>query len=219
MVDKTFVCLSKSKKNSEYCVAGKLIDSNGNIGEWIRPLNKFGSINDFDCLYPDKSYAKPLDIITATFIQKTPEKFQTENYLIDSDQYWKKEGDYTFTIPSLNKLCDHPESLWFNNHQTAGGINDQVSPDEAKEITNSLYFIYIDNITLHVSKWENKLKVRGVFYYNNVRYNLTVTDLFWLDFFKDKELRAYNYSGRYITVSLALDTFGGFHYKLIAELM
>lgn len=219
MTEKTFVCLSKSKKNNEYCVAGKLIDSKGNIGEWIRPLNKYGNINNYDCLYADKTYATSLDIITATFIKKIPEKFQTENYLIDSDQYWKKDGVYAFNIPSLNKLCDHPHELWFNNHETAGGKNDQVSPDEVSRITNSLYFIYIDKITIYVSKWESNLKVRGEFKYNGILYNLKITDLFWLDFFKGKELGKYCYEGRYITVSLALDTFGGYHYKLIAEMM
>ncbi|HDV7149674.1 TPA: hypothetical protein RJ115_000232 [Yersinia enterocolitica] len=219
MVDKTFVCLSKSLKNNDYCVAGKIINADGSIGEWIRPLNKFGSISNRDCLYQDKSYASSLDIITATFIRTVPEKFQTENYLIDSEQYWTKEGEYLFKISSLNILCDNPPILWFNNHESGGGLNDQVSPDDANKITNSIYFIYVGNITLYTSKWDSKLKVRGQFTYNDVQYNLKVTDIFWLDFFKDKELGSYDYEGRYVTVSLALDTFGGFHYKLIAEMM
>lgn len=219
MVNKTFVCLSKSLKNNDYCVAGKIINGDGSIGKWIRPLNKFGSINDHDCLYQDKSYATPLDIITATFIRTASEKFQTENYFIDSDQYWKKEGEYPFNMPSLNRLCDKPPALWFNNHESGGGLNDQVSPDETKTITNSLYFIYVGNITLYTSKWDAKLKVRGEFTYNGIRYNLKVTDIYWLKFFKDKDLGTYSYEGKHVTVSLALETFGGFHYKLIAEMM
>ncbi|WHU86705.1 dual OB domain-containing protein [Pantoea agglomerans] len=218
MVDKTFVCLSKSLKNLDYCIAGKVIHSDGSIGEWIRPLNKFGSINDYDCLYADKSHATSLDIIKATFLRLVPEKFQTENYLIDSDIYWKKEGQYEFNIPSLNQLCDNPHSLWFNNHESGGGLNDQVSPTEATNLNNSLYFIYVGNITIFTSKWE-KLKVRGQFEYKGTRYNLKVTDLYWINHYKDKELGTYHLDGRYITVSLALDTFNGYHYKLIAELM
>ncbi|CDG88867.1 dual OB domain-containing protein [Xenorhabdus bovienii] len=219
MENMTFVCLSKSLKNSDYCVAGKIINADGSIGGWIRPLNKFGSINDHDCLYQDKSYASCLDIITATFIQAIPEKFQTENYLIDSEQDWKKENEYSSNIACLNRLCDQPSTLWFNNHMSRGGLNDQISPNEANQITNSLYFIYVDNITFHTSKWDTKLKVRGEFTYNGIDYNLKVTDIFWLNYFKDKELGTYPFRGKYVTVSLALDTFGGFHYKLIAKIM
>ncbi|WP_283602801.1 dual OB domain-containing protein [Serratia proteamaculans] len=219
MVEKTFVCLSKSLKNNDYCVAGKVINADGSIGEWIRPLNKFGSINDEDCIYQDQSYASSLDIITATFTHAVPEKFQTENYRIDSEEYWEKIDEYPYSNDDLSELCDQPSTLWPNNYQSGGGTNDQVSPDEIKGITDSLYFIYVNDITIYTSKWDEKIKVRGEFIYNNILYNLKITDIVWINFFKDKELGTYNYEGKFVTVSLALDTFGGFHYKLIAEMM
>lgn len=220
MVDITFVCLSKSKKNHEFCVAGKIIHADGSIGQWIRPVNKFGSIDERDCLYADKSQATSLDVITATFIRGVPQKFQTENYLIDSEKYWVKRRGYDFNIPALNKLCDQPQTLWTNNHESGGGIKDQVSPAEAANIKESLYFIYVGDITIYTSRWQNeKVKVRGEFVYNGVTYNLKITDLFWLNYYEDKELGKHPLNGRYITISLALETYGGFHYKLIAEMM
>lgn len=219
MVDITFICLSKSLKNSEYCIAGKVRDEDGTIGQWIRPLNKFGSINDRDCLYSDKTHATTLDIITATFIDHKPEKFQVENCIIDSDKYWNKIGVYDFSNYALDKLCDKPDTLWFNNHQSGGGKNDQVSPEEAKKIQQSLYFIYVNKVTIFVSRWEGKLKVRGEFVYNHNRYNLKVTDLHWIGYYKDKETGIYHLDNMHITLSLALETFQGFHYKLIADLI
>jgi hypothetical protein len=218
MVDITFVCLSKSKKNHDYCIAGKVIHPDGSIGGWVRPINRFDGITDRDCVYEDQSHATSLDIVTASFIQESPKKFQTENYLIDSDEYWIKNGEYDFTQSALNKLCDKPDTLWYNNNESGGGINDQVSPEEARTIENSLYFIFVDDITIHTSRYE-KLKVRGQFSYEGVVYNLKVTDIFWEKYYEDKPLGVHHLKGRYITVSLALDTFNGFHYKLIAELM
>lgn len=218
MVDKTFVCLSKSKKNHDYCIAGKIINDDGSIGEWIRPINKFNGITDDDCQYEDNSHATSLDIVKATFIKAKPQQFQRENFLIDSDQYWTKTGEYEFSQRELNKLSDHPPILWFNNNKSGGGTNDQVSPQEAATITESLYFLFVDNITIITSRYD-KIKVRGEFIYNGVPYNLKITDTFWENYYDDKPLGRYALTGRYITVSLALDTFGGFHYKLIAELM
>ncbi|EPP1217590.1 dual OB domain-containing protein [Morganella morganii] len=219
MVDKTFVCLSKSKKNNDFCVAGKLIYEDGTIGEWIRPINQNGTITSEDCCYSDHSSAHTLDIISATFLKPTPQKFQTENYTIDSRFYWEKVDEYEYTDATLSLLCDTPNSLWDNNNESGGGTNDQVSPQEAQKIDNSLYFIYVEKLTIDSSKWENKLKLRGEFVYNNTTYNLKITDIYWLDYYEKRPLDTYIHDNAYITISLALDTFGGFHYKLIADIL
>lgn len=219
MVDKTFVCLSNSKKNNDFCVAGKLIDKDGTIGEWIRPINQYGTITSEDCSYSDHSSASTLDIISATFLKATPQKFQTENYTIDSKFYWEKVDEYEYTNATLSLLCDAPNSLWDNNHESCGGINDQVSPQEAQKIDESLYFIYVGKLTINASKWGNKLKLRGEFVYNNTTYNLKITDIYWLDFYENQPLGTHIHKNAYITISLALDTFGGFHYKLIADIL
>ncbi|ELY4003049.1 hypothetical protein SMY28_003541, partial [Cronobacter dublinensis] len=158
MVDKTFVCLSKSKKNNDFCVAGKLMYEDGTIGEWIRPINQYGTITSNDCCYSDGSSARTLDIISATFLTPKPQKFQTENYTIDSKVHWENEGVYEYSDQALSLLCDSPDSLWDNNNESGGGINDQVSPQEAKNIYNSLYFIYVGKLTIYASKWDDKLK-------------------------------------------------------------
>lgn len=219
MVDKTFVCLSKSKKNKDFCVAGKLIYEDGTIGEWIRPINQYGTITSNDCCYSDDSSARTLDIISATFLTPNPQNFQTENYTIDSNVYWEKEGEYEYTDPALSLLCDTPDSLWDNNHESGGGINDQVSPQEAQNIHTSLYFIYVGNLTIYSSRWDNKLKLRGEFVYNNTTYNLKITDIYWSDHYENQPLGIHIHNNAYITISLALDTFGGFHYKLIADIL
>ena len=216
----TFVCLSKSKKNNEFCVAGKVINSDGTVGGWIRPINQHGDINNHDCLYQDGSYAKPLEIIKIPLKKHLPKKFQVENHLIDESIYWVKKGDYNVAHESLMSLCDYPKALWSNNSQTSSGKNDQVSPEEATILNESLYFIYVGSIIFFTSRWnQEKLKVRAEFIYNNVTYNLKVTDLAWIEYFDDKDLGSYNKENTFLTVSLALETFGGFHYKLIAEII
>ena len=216
----TFVCLSKSKKNNEFCVAGKVINSDGTVGDWIRPINQHGDINNHDCLYQDGSYAKPLEIITILLKKHLPKKFQVENYLIDESIYWVKKGDYNIDHASLMRLCDYPDTLWFNNSQSNNGKNDQVSPKEATILNESLYFIYVGSITFFTSRWkQEKVKVRAEFIYNDVTYNLKVTDLTWIEYFNDKDLGSHTKENTFLTVSLALEIFGGFHYKLIAELI
>ncbi|MGC1099314.1 hypothetical protein WKH53_18520 [Pantoea agglomerans] len=217
MVDKTFVCLSKSLKNQDYCVAGKIIAEDGTIGDWIRPINKFGSIDDDDCGYEDGSTATTLHIISATFLKPNPQSFQTENYTIDSRYHWVHIDDFDYD--SLDELCDKPHTLWYNNNESGGGLNDQVSPAEAKELRESLYFIHVGKLTIHTSKWDDNFKVRGEFTYNKIRYNLKVTDIYWREHYKNKELGYHVHPNAYITVSLALDTFRDFHYKLIADIL
>lgn len=219
MVDKTFVCLSKSKKNNDFCVSGKIIYENGSIGEWIRPINECGTITENDCCYSDNTSATTLDIVSATFLKPNPQRFQTENYTINSKVHWDKVDDYEYTNDALDLLCDTPKTLWYNNNESCGGTNDQVTPDEAKNINESLYFIYVGNLKIYTSKWDNKLKIRGEFKYNDTTYNLKVTDIYWLDHYNDKPLGIHVHDNAYLTISLALDTFGGFHYKLIADIL
>nr|WP_282563669.1 hypothetical protein [Providencia alcalifaciens] len=131
----------------------------------------------------------------------------------------EKVDEYECTDAALSLLCDTPNSLWDNNNESGGGINDQVSPQEAQKINESLYFIYVEKLTIDSSKWDNKLKLRGEFVYNNTTYNLKITDIYWLDYYENQPLGKYIHDNAYITISLALDTFGGFHYKLIADIL
>jgi len=224
MGKKTFVCLSKSKKPGGYCIAGKLYSSDGAIGEWIRPLNEFGSICDQDCIYQDQTYAKTIDIIEADIKKHIPQKFQTENHLIDAAKYWRKVGEYPYNYNDVLKLCDHPNTLWSNNHQSKGGKLDQVTSQEAAHFKDSLYFIYVDKVIFHTSRWQSDpIKVRGEFTYNNATYNLRVTDIVWINYFESQPPGVYPENGRFVTVSLALDLHtsetGTYHYKILAEVM
>lgn len=109
-------------------------------------------------------------------------------------------------------------------HQTSSGKFDQVHPDEVEDLNDSLYFIEAGLITFVTSRWENqKVEVRAEFTYNEVTYNLKVTDYKWLSYFEDKEVGRYMRPNCFITVSLASEAFenaaGKFHYKLIAEII
>ncbi|MBA0185009.1 hypothetical protein H0261_14815 [Pectobacterium versatile] len=220
----TFVCLSKSKKNHDYCVAGKILKKDGTYGGWIRPINQYGTINDENCSYENGESVSWLHVVTAEFIEKKPQKFQTENHLINEESHWKHIKNYEYEKKELMHLCDNPNTLWVNNHQTNSGKFDQVSPEEVKGMTESLYFIFVDELTFYSTRWQDeKIKLRGEFTYKNVTYNLKVTDLYWLNHYETEPLGSHILKEKFLTVSLALDTYtnvsGTFHYKILAEVL
>ena len=92
-MNKTAVILTKSYKNGGYCVAG--IDVN--TGGWIRFVSSnmatHGAVTEEMMSYKDNSCCKIGDIVKVQVIGPAPTPHQPENYLIDEDYYWKKEGE------------------------------------------------------------------------------------------------------------------------------
>ena len=66
---------------------------------------------------------------------------------------------------SLRLLCDYPETLWINNHQTSSGKFDQVHPDEVEDLNDSLYFIEVIDYFITSPLEDQKVKVRAEFTY------------------------------------------------------
>lgn len=91
-MNKTAVILTKSYKNGGYCVAG--IDVN--TSDWIRfvssNMTTHGAITEEMMSYGDGSCCKTGDIVKVQVIEPAPTPHQPENYLINENHYWKKEG-------------------------------------------------------------------------------------------------------------------------------
>mgnify|MGYP001050045125 FL=1 len=100
-MNKRAVILTKSYKNGGYCVAG--IDVN--TSDWIRfvssNISTHGAVTDEMMCYTDGSCCEIGDIVKVQVVEPTQSPHQPENYLIDENSYWQKEGEM-----NLDELLD-----------------------------------------------------------------------------------------------------------------
>jgi hypothetical protein len=105
---KTLVCLANSRKLSGRCVAG-IVD--GGHEEWIRPVSARPNreVSEYERQYEDGSDPRVLDIVSVPLLQPQPYSYQSENWLLDPDYYWKKIGRVGWD--KLLTLEQQPETL------------------------------------------------------------------------------------------------------------
>lgn len=178
---KKIICLAKSRKTGGYCVAGKEILNDGTIGQWIRPVSARDTeeISAKECRFENGHQPNLLDIITIPLQQYNPTCFQCENYLIDDDSVWSKEGVYD--SEQLIRLIDNPASLWEPDSSSSHGVRDRVDECNINNLGGSLYLITPTSLRIIVqTEGEGyrypKLKVRALFEYNRINYLFSVTD-------------------------------------------
>jgi len=205
---KTIVCLANSRKFGGRCIAGKDIYT----GEWIRPVSKDRSGELFSCNYKLSNGDNPklMDILQIGLERKNPKPHQPENYQI-SQERWKKIG----TIDNLEEFCDYPETLW-----DIGDQKDRIPSSymERNRLDNSLYLIQPESIAIDWDKDEQK--ARADFDYNNVSYDLSITDPNIISEFEDDESNLYVLDPNDIYLCLSIgEPFhmcGGDCFKLVA---
>ena len=165
---KTVVILANSVKHGKHCVAGKCV----NTKQWIRPVsdNEGKELTNEHVSYINKYgkyVVKPKQKIEMNLIQGVPLVNQPENYLINNNSTWQQR--YKIEDFELEQYLDHPLTLW--------GTSTNVSYNEVINgninIEQSLYLVKVDNLELHIN---NINKRRAKFTYNNIAYNLPVTD-------------------------------------------
>ena len=178
---KTMICLATSKKDGGRCVAGKSVDE-VDRGQWIRPVSPrvTAEISLEERRYQDGSEPRLLDVIQIPMMAPVPRGHQTENHLIDGQEYWIRNGSATWA--DLLPLLDKPATLWANESSSTAGTNDRITPATAATLTNSLWLIKPQKLTIQVcapgAAFGNpKRKVRASFQYNGTWYDFSVTDL------------------------------------------
>ncbi|MBI4876852.1 MAG: hypothetical protein HY822_19620 [Acidobacteria bacterium] len=174
------VCLANSRKPSGRCVAGREVIENG-YGGWIRPVSVRPSaeINLEERRYENGRDPQVLDLIGIPMIAPVPRVHQTENHMIDAEQYWIKEGSLAWA--DLPALVETPGVLWLNEDSTHHGTNDCVSQASAARLTSSLLLIKPQTLNVQVQTEGGvfgpaKKRVRADFRYNGTVYNFVVTD-------------------------------------------
>lgn len=98
---------------------------------------------------------------------------------MDPGYYWSRQGRGSWE--ELFDFRDEPTTLWLNDSSTTNGLNDRVVLTYAQSLENSLFLLYVENLSLRVfapgeAFGNPKRRVQANFWYNGVNYWLWVTD-------------------------------------------
>lgn len=220
---KRIVCLANSRKLSGRCLAGREWVGGKAAGLWIRPVSARPSqeVSEYERQYEDGSDPKVLDIVGVSVLAQTPDKWQTENWTLDAERYWKKLGRFSwFDLP---RLLDPPEPLWIDGHSTYNGANDKVPMELMGRVSSSLRLVRLERLRLRVfapgeAFGNSKRRVQAVFSHAGSDYRIWVTDPVYERTYLSKLDGEYETGECYVTVSLG-EPYGGSCYKLAAAVI
>lgn len=219
---KRIVCLANSRKLHGRCVAGIEIVE-GKPAGWVRPVSSrdHEEVSEHERQYEDGSDPRVLDIIDLPLIDPRPKGYQQENWLLDPNKYWVKNG--TVAWGDLSGFVSLIGTLWIDGHRTSSGCHDMIPLAVAIGIDSSLRLIKVDVMTLSVFKpgeafGNPKRRVQGRFKHNGTDYRLWVTDPIYQRTFLAKTDGNYLIGECFLTLSLG-EPFNNSCYKLIAAII
>lgn len=184
------VCLANSRKLSGRCVAGLRTDWRG----WLRPISdtEDGTLWQNHYALEGGGETEVLDVVRVPILRSRPEPHQPENWVIDASKPWKYVGpaDQNF-VPFLKAHLSTSRHLF-------GTDSDRIpfSKLERSPASESLALIVPGDLEWSTG-WDpfrRRHRVRALFAYHGVVYNLGVTDPVWEKRLLDNTRYA---SGRY----------------------
>lgn len=208
---KEIVCLTNSKKVGGKCVAGKTVDTK----EWFRPVSEEGKLTNEQIKYANGQLPRLLDIMRIHYKKLQPTPYQPENILISEEQW-----DYLEKWPEdkLDNLCDKPKVIFINQDR-----RDRIAVEFFKKdrLGYSLLLVKPKSIKLFRTNYGNKRKLRAIFVYNGLEYDLGVTDPIFLEEYTEKNEGFYKLDSKdvYLCVSLAGPYKDRYCYKLVASII
>ncbi len=219
---KRLVCLANSRKLTGRCVAGREIKGRKG-GKWMRPVsNRPGrEVDEYERQYEDGSDPRVLDIISIPVIEPVPEAWQTENWLLDPEYYWRKDGTWSwFDLPAL---LDRAAPLWIDGYHTFHGSNDKIPEESMHRVASSLRLIHAEQVELSVFRpgeafGNRKRRVQARFRHCDIDYALWVTDPAYERKYLAKLDDVYQIGESYLTISLG-EQYKGACYKLVATII
>ncbi len=212
---KIFVCLANSKKFGERCIAGVEVErdeegmyripknENGNP-IWVRPVTHavHGQVSSRLV-----GHIKLLDVVEIEVIKACPRGYQSENIFFDKNHIQVVEqfdcNPRVFKIFASKDLTD-----LFGNRGKA------VHIDDISSVTHSLVFVPAPD--LRVQERENQL--RGVFSFKGRTYDLPITDIKFIEAYRQDPQVLEGCTNKYLTISLGVQ-YKDFHFKLIAGIL
>lgn len=219
---KRVVCLANSRKLNGRCIAGREI-GRGKPGDWIRPVSaRCGrEVSEYERQYEDGSDPRVLDIISIPVLEPLPELWQTENWLLDAEYYWRREG--TWSRFELSQLLDPVAPLWIGGYHTYHGCNDKIPDESMRAVSGSLRLIHTTGTQLKVFRpgeafGNRKRRVQARFSHAGADYALWVTDPRYERRYLAKLDGTYEIGDCYLTISLG-ERYQGACYKLAAAII
>lgn len=216
---KRMVCLANSRKLNGRCIAGKEYES----GQWVRPVSarEHEEVSEYERQYEDGSDPRVLDILDVPLLEARPKDFQRENWLLDPEHYWERQGQVSWD--ALEKLADPVGPLWLNDSSTHNGLNDKVGLESVEDIQSSLRLVHVESVELAVFSpgeafGNSKRRVQGRFRHDGIAYHLWVTDPTYERAFLERNDGEYAVGESYLTISLG-EPYQGSTYKLIAAVI
>ena len=203
---KNIIILTKSKKDSGYCVAGIEYET----GNWIRLVSSSellkGALTDFHMQSTNGDICEPLDFVKVEIQEHIPEGCQTENHLIAKGIKWIKLG--TVTIDEVLKIR-RPEK---RDKIFGSSYSSLLAVDYFKY---SLMLVEVSNLRIYYNDNGSR---KADFNYNSITYKgMSVTDLDYCK--KNFHQNEFNFDQAYIVVSIPKDPYeiDGKYYKFIAK--
>ena len=182
-----FILANSIKHYPSVCIAGREITSTGKryeIGPWIRPVSHHneGALAPKEVWLKQKRSPRVFDFVEIGFSQKCVDPLQPENWLIDSGNSWKSVNN-SYERPTLEWLVEHPNEIWL----APGERSDRITSDALRRLrpSQSLYLVHVPkvNVSLGWRLWDEHYKARrrAIFTYNDVEYDLGITDPIFLE--------------------------------------
>ena len=221
-VVKRFLCLANSRKLSGRCIAGREVVGE-RPGPWIRPISnrEHQEVSEYERRYEDGTDPKVLDVIEIPLVEARPHEFQQENWLLDPNFYWERQGRIGWS--ELKGFVEPSGPLWLNHNSSYHGMNDRIPLDVAVTLRSSLRLIHVDRMTIHVScpgaAFDNpKRRVQGRFEHDGDDYWLWVTDPIYERRYLAQPDGSYPLGECCLTISLG-EPYQDVVYKMIAAII
>jgi len=227
MTRKRILCLANSKKFSGRCIAGREIVS-GEVGGWIRPISARASeeVSEYERNYQDGTDPRVLDIVDIPVVNHKPHACQTENWVIEAEEYWILAGRAGWN--DALGLAESPEILWHDGVSTYHGLNDEIPQSIADKLSSSLRLIHVGAVQLRVfapgADFGNpKRRVQTSFAHQGTSYKIWTTDPIIERTFLGQPNGTYNLGESLLCISLSepmqKKDGGTYRYKLVAAII
>jgi len=207
------LCLANSYKEGGRCIAGVLLDNNNNPvfknnnAVWIRPVCRanHGQIPNHLC-----EHILPLDIIEIKGTNDVGIGYQSENTSFD-------ENVILFIEKANRKVLNN---LYTRTNSIFGNKGKAVHEDKIKTLNHSLILVNLTKFKIVEKVYGDKKypKIRLDFSYNNVSYDLPITDPVFLNNYTINKEILNNKNNIDVVLSLAV-SFNDWYYKLVATII
>jgi hypothetical protein len=217
MGQQRMVVLANSKKPGGYCMAGKVLDAEGHVGGWIRPVVSTAAQGlPYDrTVCGDGRKTDVLDVVAPQWGTPVPQLHQRENCLLGPSALQRCGRASWGDLPALSD--SHRRCLWLDGFSSNSGSNDRIPQALLGSLPDSLRLLQVPELRLvRVAGYAGKMKNRAMFSVGGARYNLALTDMVaigWLDLTSQLTLDAY------VCVSLAVPLGDGYAYKVAAAVI